>query len=46
MKSKEQQILDNYYKTGMSIEEICIKTSMKKSDVLDIINIYKEETSS
>lgn len=46
MKSREKQITDAYYKQGLSIKEISKKLNTNISEVKDVIQIYKEETSS
>jgi len=46
MKSKEKQITDAYYKQGLSMKQISKELNINISEVIDVIQIYKEETSS
>ena len=46
MKSIEKQITDAYYKQGLAFKEISKKLNINISEVKDVIQTYKEETSS
>jgi len=46
MKSSEKLITDAYYKQGLSMKQISKELNINISEVIDVIQIYKEETSS